>query len=281
MSEVWKLRTSSLALSAALAIVGGCISGAGDPGSDDGAPHDTAGALQASVVTSTMYLSSRVYPGRDLVPGTAVDTVASTPGDPVHLVATVYPGYRLLFWHVPRTLTVSSVVDFTVPDAESFYATAWYVATGSCQSCPPPPPTVSTVAFSNDRDEVIADTPIASVSVAGAWAGPPSTVVSTAGSTPVAITAQSLLDGSGEFVSWLSLDGFAASGRTLTEPALASDVALALFAIPSPDPCADLRATRDNLDPGDFQTPDAYRRALARANALLHACERAHGEPLD
>lgn len=278
MSNVWKLHFSSLALAAALAIIGGCV--AGDPGSDDGAPPATAEAVQDSVVGSTMYLSSRVYPSRDLVPGTSVDTVASTPGGPVHLVAPVYTGYALLFWHVPRTLTTSSTVDFTVPDAQSFYATAWYVATG-CQGCPPPAPAVTTVAFSNDRDEVIAATPIASVNPASAWAGSPSTVVSTAGSAPVAITAQPLLDGSGEFVSWLSLSGIAASGRTLTEPSLASDTALALFAIPSPDPCAALRTTRDNLDPGDFSTPDAYRRALASLNAQLHACEKAHGEALD
>jgi len=229
-----------------------------------------------------MILSSRVYPTRDLLPNTSEDTVDCAPGGQIHLVAPAQvPGYALMFWHVPRGLTTASTVDFTAPDDASFYATAWYRPIANCPGCPKPPPTVTTVAFSNDRDEVIADTPIASVDVPGAWSGAPSTVVSTAGTTPVAITAQPLLAGSGEFAAWLSLDGFAASGRTLTEPALADDIALALFATPSPDPCATLRTQRDALDPSDFLTLDSYRHALATANAALHACEGAHGEPLD
>jgi len=282
MSGRWKLRCSSLTVFAILTITGGCIDPGGAGGADDRGPPATAEALQDGVVTSTMFRSSRVYPDRTLLPSTSVEIFATTPGGAVHLVAPVYPGYALLFWHVPRELTTSSVVDFTVPGAASFYATAWYQQIVPCPtpSCPPPVPGVTTVAFS-DRDEVIADTPIAAVSVPGAWAGAPSTVVSTTGTTPVAITALPLLAGSGEFVSWLSLDGGAASGRTLTEPALASDVALALFATPSPDPCADLRFYRDNIYGDDFPTLDEYRRAIVAANRELHACETAHGEALD
>jgi hypothetical protein len=282
MSFVWNLRYSSLALSAALSAAlatTGCAAGPGD-GDDHGALQ-TAGVLQDSVLTSTMILSSRVYPTRALVPGTGEDTVDTTPGAQVHLVASQVPGYALMFWHVPRGLTTAGAVDFSVPDAASFYATAWYRPTGGCAGCPPPPPTVTTVAFSNDTDEVLPDTPIASVNVPGAWPGAPSTVVSTAGTTPVAITAQPLIAGSGEFAAWLSLDGFAASGRTLTEPALAQDIALALFATPSPDPCQIVRTQRDALDPAEFLNIATYKRALQMLTTSLHACETAHGEPLD
>jgi hypothetical protein len=283
MSEVWKLRYPSLALCAALATIEGCIPGPRDTGgTDDRDPPETARALQDSVVTSTMFLSSRVYPTRALVPNTSEDTVDCTPGGQIDLVAPAQvPGYALLFWHVPRGLTTGSAVGFTAPDDATFYATAWYLPLVDCPDCPLPPPTVTTVAFSNDRDEVLADTPIASVDVPGAWAGAPSTVVSTAGATPVAITAQPLLAGSGEFAGWLSLHGVAASGLTLTAPAHAFDLALALFATPSPDPCASLRAQRDATDPAEFRTPEAYQHELAIRNAHLHACETAHGEPLD
>jgi hypothetical protein len=283
MSFVWKLRCSSLALCAALATIGGCIPGPGDTGGgNERDSPEMAGALQDSVVTSTMVLSSRVFPTRALLPNTGEDTVDATPGGQIHLVAPAQvPGYALMFWHVPRGLSTGSTVDFTAPADASFYATAWYLPLGGCPGCPAPPPTVTTVAFSNDRDEVIADTPIAAVNVSGAWAGAPSTIVSTAGATPVAITAQPLLAGSGEFAAWLSLDGFAASGRTLTEPAHAVDLALALFATPSPDPCASARAQRDALDPAEFLTLAAYRHAVATFTAALHACETAHGEELD
>jgi hypothetical protein len=228
-----------------------------------------------------MIQSYRVFPTRALLPGTGEDTVETAPGDQVHLVALQVPGYALMFWHIPRGLTTAGTVDFTAPGDASFYATAWYRPIVSCPGCPPSPPTVTTVALSNDSDEVLPDTPIASVNVPGAWPGEPATVVSTAGTTPVAITAKPLIAGSGEFAAWLSLDGFAASGRTLTEPALAQDIALALFATPFPDPCAIPRRQRDALDPAEFLTIAAYKHALLLANNTLHACERAHGEPLD
>jgi hypothetical protein len=140
---------------------------------------------------------------------------------------------------------------------------------------------VTTVAFSTDRDEVIADTPIASVTPSGAWAGPPSTIVSTTTSAdPVVITARALIDGFGEFASWLTFGGNA-SGRTLTVLAQASALAIVSYGIPQPDPCADLRVTRDGLNPGDFPSREAFERALAAANRRLHECERQHGEPLD
>jgi hypothetical protein len=140
---------------------------------------------------------------------------------------------------------------------------------------------VTTVAFSADRDEVIADTPIASVTPSDAWAGPPSTIVSTTKSAdPIVITARALIDGCGEFASWLTFGGNA-SGRTLTVLAQASALAIVSYGIPQPDPCADLRATRDGLNPGDFMSREAFERALAAANKRLHGCERRHGEPLD
>ena len=128
---------------------------------------------------------------------------------------------------------------------------------------------------------MIADTPIATVTPAGAWSGSPSTTVSTTtSSAPVVISAKGLIDGFGEFTAWLAFGG-TVSGNVLTVAAQASSLALATFGIPQPDPCGLLRAQRDGLSPGDFPTIAAYRRALAAANARLHACEKLHGEPID
>lgn len=235
-----------------------------------------------------MTLSSRVFPSRTEVPNTSMSTITVQPSGAINLDVPLQvrgpadDAYGFLFWHVIRQLEGTHAVSFPAPaDESSFFATAWYQKLAApCVGCPPVPPLVTTVAFSSDRDEVIADTPIAAVTPAGAWPGPPSTVVSMTSATPASITAKLLIEGSGEFVSWLAFGGLA-SGAVLTVPAQTSSLAIALFATPSPDPCALLRAQRDNLNPGDFRTPDEFRRALAAANARLHDCERAHGEPID
>jgi hypothetical protein len=236
-----------------------------------------------------MILSSRLFSDRTEIPNTLAGSIAVGRGASMTLdappqIIALNPGkpdtkYDFLFWHANRILVGTSVVTFTAPsDDSNFFATAWYVAEGGGDGGPP---SVSTVAFSNDRDEVIAETPIASVTPTDAWAGPPSTIVSTTTSAdPVVITARALIDGFGEFASWLTFGGNV-SGGALTVLAQASALAIASYGIPQPDPCAALRATRDGLNPGDFPSQGAFERALAAANRRLHECERQHGEPLD
>jgi hypothetical protein len=236
----------------------------------------------------TMMLSSHLFPTRTPIPNTSSGSIGVGLGTLVTLdappqVIALNPGnpdtkYDFLFWDANKVLVATSVVTFTTPSDDSiFVATAWYTAEGGGNGSP----AVTTYAFSRDRDEVIADTPIDSVAPSAAWPGPPSTVVSTTTTAdPVTITAKSLIDGSGEFASWLAFGGNA-SGETLTVKAQTSALGIAVFGVPQPDPCAQLRLERDSIEPGDFPTPEAFRRALAAANARLHQCERQHGEPLD
>jgi len=237
----------------------------------------------------TMLLSSRQFPNRGEVPNTFSSSIPVKPGGLVTLdapaeVVVAHAGkpddhYSFLFWHAYRQLVGKPVLSFSAPaDDSNFFATAWYQLDGG--GGPPPSPHVSTVAFSLDKDDVVADTPIASATPAGVWPGPPSTVVSTTGAAPVVITARGLISGIGEFVDWLTGVDTIASLQ-LTVPAKTSLLAIAGYGIPQPDPCGLLRSQRDGLDPGDFPTIEAYRRALVAANARLHACEKAHGEPLD
>jgi len=236
-----------------------------------------------------MILSFRQFPDRTEIPNTPSGSITVEQGAPTTLdapaqIVVLNPGkpdtkYDFLFWHTNRILVGTETVTFTAPvDDSSFFATAWYVVEGPGNGGKP---VVTTIAFSTDTDEVIAGTPIASVTPSGAWGGPPSTIVSTTTSTdPVVITAKVLIDGFGEFESWLTFRGNV-SGGTLTVPAQESTLAIASYGIPQPDPCAGLRATRDGLNPGDFPSQAAFQRALAAANRLLHNCERQHGEPLD
>jgi len=239
----------------------------------------------------TMLLSSRQFPSRAEIPNTFSASIPVKPGGLVTLdapreILVAHAGkpdshYSFLFWHAFRQLVDQPVLSFTAPGDElNFFATAWYRQDGGAGG-PPPPPHVSALAFSLDKDELLADTPIASATPAGVWSGPPSTEVSTAGAAPVVITARRLIDGSGEFVSWLAFGGGTVAGAQLTAAPKTAVLAIGSYGIPQPDPCGLLRSQRDGLEPGDFPTIEAYRRALAAANARLHACERAHGEPLD
>ena len=239
----------------------------------------------------TMILSSRQYPDRAEVPNTLWGSVpvarnASVTLDaPPEIIAansgSTETKYKFLFWHTNRIIVGTSAVTFGAPsDDATFFATAWYVPKGGGGGGSVG---LTTVAFSTDRDEVFADTPIASATPNGAWAGPPATFVSTTtSSNPVVATAKVLIDGFGEFASWLAfIKNVTVSARTVTVPPNVSALAIAAYGIPQPDPCALLRDQRDNLNPGDFPSPEAFKRALAAANARLHQCEKLHGEPLD
>lgn len=239
----------------------------------------------------TMILSSQSFPNRTAIPNTTSGSLFIQPGGLVKLdapsqIVALNPipsqpddKYNFLFWHVNRLLLSKHAVDFTAPTNESgFFATAWYQKLGG--NGPPSPPHWTTFAFSIEQDNVISGTPIAAVTPPGAWTGPPSTVIDTTSAPSVAITAKTLIDGAGEFASWLAFGG-SASGRVLTVALKTSGLAIAAFGIPQPDPCSSLRSTRDNLNPGDFRTLADFRKALAAANRALHDCEKIHGEPLD
>ena len=285
MFEFRRSHWHSWAVVVAVALGQGCL--AAD--SEGVGAEATAASTQESLTGLTMTLSSRLYPSGAPVPGTTAVTAIVEPGSTISLdtpalVEVPNPGhdpdrYNFLFWHVPRLLATSPSMTITAPTSgSSFRVTAWYQIV-VCPTCPGGEPQVTTVTISDEQDAVIGDTPIASVNPSEEWTGPPATVVATTAATPTVITARPLIDGAGEFVSWLSFRNAPISGRTLTEASRTSDLALALFAFPSPDPCADLRLARDNLDPGDFPTLDAYHKALAKAIAMVRTCEKAHGEP--
>jgi hypothetical protein len=125
----------------------------------------------------------------------------------------------------------------------------------------------------------VSNTPIASVAPSGAWSGPPSTTASTTtGSSPVAITALSLISGYGLFHSWLQIGNGSVSKNVLTVPANGASLAIAFFGIPVPDPCQSLRNQLAALNPADFPTEAAYKAAAEALAGEVRACEEKWGE---
>ena len=130
------------------------------------------------------------------------------------------------FWNVNRTLITTPNAELPAP-RHDYTASAWYF----------PGPrlfekSVFTSAFSLDKNQVVAgQTPIASVSVAGAWPGPPSTTVATDKSNgPVTIDAVNHIVGAGRFVSWAPLGKATVAGHALTAPADSDILAIAFYA---------------------------------------------------
>lgn len=168
-----------------------------------------AGCARASEVT----ISYKVFPGGTEVPGLKTETATgkgltvslTAPGigkPPVFTACSVNASpcpsgdliaYEFLFWNVNGTIacsttpspSCSSRFKYTPPDLHGF-ATAWYQATGGGGNCPPNPalgpPTcyVTTYAFSDNKDAVIPNTPIAWVDpdtqTPPAWTSPSTTV---------------------------------------------------------------------------------------------------------
>lgn len=183
--------------------------------------------------------------------------------------------YGFLFWDTEVSVSSDASVTFAAP-AGDFAVDAWYLLEGNGGGGGTG---VSAYAFSQNEHKTLTGTPIAAVSVPGAWAGPPSTTVSTTVSPdPVAITALAKFPPEGRFVRWLQFGNGSVAADVLTVPAQGASFAIAFFGIPVPDPCQSIRDQLDNLSPGDFPTPAAYKAALEALVKQLRLCEEKYGE---
>jgi len=189
--------------------------------------------------------------------------------------------YDFLFWDENASLHKDRHLTFTTPDDNSSFAVdAWYVKEGSNGGTG-----VTTYAFSLNHHKTVPDTtPIASVNCPGAWAGAPSTKVSTTVcTTPVKIRAldNSIADkttGYGLFNSWLQFctKGSTVSGKVLKVPAKGGGFAIAFYGIPVPDPC---QIFRDRIAAGCAELPPKEcQKLIAALNKQLKACEGEYGE---
>lgn len=235
---------------------------------------------------SIMTVIYRAFPAEIDVPHSPKETTTVSAGGAVSLTAPLKifgdpklkePTYDFEFWDANATLIVSPTAAFNAPaDNSNFEASAWYFPEGGGG---PSGTGVVTYAFSLNQHKIVTGkTPIASVTPGSAWAGGQSTTVSTTSSpNPVAITAANLIGGYGRFSQWLAFGG-KASGRTLMVPAKGACLAIAFYSIPQPDPCKPIRTQLDNLNPSDFPTPEAFRKAQQALIAQLLKCERQYGE---
>ena len=233
----------------------------------------------------TMNQSCRVFPTGAPVPGTPSSKVLLTGGSSDTLttpyeISEAGSSYVFIFWNVDATLTPpqetagtpdpEQTVTFTAPsDDSTFGATAWYVLVGSGGSS-------EIWAFSLNKDEVLPNSPIATITPASAQTGPNTF---TTGPEPVVVTAPTLIVGDGLFRSWLQYSGNGAvAGRVLTVPANGGSAAIAFYGIPVPDPCQGIRDELVNITPEDFPNFADYERAIQAVRAQLVACEERYGE---
>jgi len=233
----------------------------------------------------TMIVTARAFPGGSSLPNTFSGTFPLTAGAQVTLSAppqlfgsgTPQAAYGFLFWNSSTDVLTTPAISFTAPsDTSTFHVTAWYVPEGGSGGGGSG---VQTYAFSLNQDQVISNTPIASVTPSSAWSGPPSSTVSTTTSpSAVGITAKPLISGYGLFRKWLQFGNGSIANTVLSVPSGGSSFAIAFFGIPSPDPCEDARTQLEDLSPGDFLTLAAYQRARQQLTQQLLACERKYGE---
>jgi hypothetical protein len=221
-------------------------------------------------------LSHKIWPTGDVVSGSQSTVVQGSPWQAQALPPFPHNGqpYSFMFWDAIGVITTNASVQGNAPgDGSDFLVEAWYGSGGVSHF-------VTTWAFSSSQGIVIPNvTPIQSVNVSGAWPGPPSTSVDTTKSTAsVNITALPLIHGYGKFSSWLIFGNGSANGNILTVPANGGAGAIAVYSIPIPDPCDDIRSQLENLSPGDFRTDAEYQKAFRYLEQQLHACELKYAE---
>lgn len=205
---------------------------------------------QAAPLSTTMAISSELFPSGTPVPGGLSGEIRVSPGWPATLTAPQYlyqpstPSgtlgtvYELMFWNVDSRLIPTEKADFRVPFGDAApSATAWYlpvcVVASSCSGGGTS--AVTTWAFSLTTDKVLPGTPIESVTPASTWT-PPSTSVSTATAVNIAAAGNlgpySVATGGTVFSSWFVFGGSSTvtvSGLDLGVPAGESAYAIAFY----------------------------------------------------
>jgi hypothetical protein len=199
--------------------------------------------------------TNRQFPNRSQIGSLYEDLVvaASSPIGPVtadQVVALpdpLNPGqflqYGFLFWNVGGAVSTGLTATGTMPAGDSVL-TAWYAAIGGGGGGAG----VTTYAFSVGQDVVVADTPIAAVTPAAAWAGGNATAVSTtAAAGPVTISARNAVPGApGEsFDEWFQYGTGTPAGIQLTVPNGGASLAIASYAVPE---ILDFRIPRDLIE---------------------------------
>lgn len=239
----------------------------------------SAQLIGRSLAMPKMTLSYKEFPSGNLLLALGVIPVAK--GAAISLSAfTSYTAgsntYGFLFWDTDVSIAPGVSVTFTAP-ASDFDVDAWYIPEGPTTG--PPGTGVSATAFSRNEHKAIAGTPIASVNISGAWSGPPSTTVSTTvGTSPVALTALAEMVPYGLFLRWVQFGDGTISADVLNVPPSGASMAIAFFGVPVPDPCQTYRDQMAALEPGDFPTEAAYKAALEVLGKELLACEEKYGE---
>lgn len=233
--------------------------------------------------SSTMVLSFREFPSGNPVPNTLSAKIPVTPGAsitltaPTQILGTPPTAFGFAFWNASVTASQSPNITFSAPSVATFNATAWYFPEGG--SGGPGKPGVSTVAFSMDQDSILSVTPIAAVTPNGAWAGSPSTIVSTTTSTsPVVITARQLIVGDGMFNTWINFGSGTPSGKTLTVPANGASLAIAFYGIPQGAPtlaqCQQDESDLASITPDGFPSQQEYLKVLHFLEKQVQICRQ-------
>jgi hypothetical protein len=150
---------------------------------------------------------------------TAGDPLAFTADQDIYIADSMNPGstihFSFLFWNLAGAISNGNAATGSAPSSDSI-ATAWYVRVGGGNG-----PGIQTWSFWSEQDQVIGDTPIASVMPAAAWAGGNATAVSaTAGSGPRVITARNSVPAAtgATFDHWLVFGSGSAVNKELTVP---------------------------------------------------------------
>jgi hypothetical protein len=243
-----------------------------------------AGAGLCEAATNYVMANAVSFPS-----GSVLENIAKFPAGPSECGAVTLTAspeitlgtvtYEFLFWNIDATAYTAQTVKFNpLCDAPSS-ATAWYLPLSGGPPCPTGDicDGVATWAFSLNKNEVIPGvTPIASVTPAADWAGPPATSVSTTGSSPVTITAVAEIGGYGLFKHWQELPGSPLKGNAFTVAANGSAEAVAFFGFPDPDPC---QVYRNEIAGGCSDiAPKACSALIKYWNAQLKVCETEYGE---
>jgi hypothetical protein len=150
--------------------------------------------------------------------------------------------YEFLFWNEDGKLETGRKISYTPPGGTKDFLTAWYIKTGSGGQCAPNC-AATTYAFSLTGDGVMTGvTPIASVTPAGLWTAPSTTVSTMTTSGPIMITARGSIvppSPAATFDSWLP--GKDASGDKFTVQPETDAEAIAFYTEPHrpplPQPC--------------------------------------------